>query len=141
MGGAEDAGGFGHEVDAAEDDVAGLGAGGGLLGEEEGIALEVGVLDDFLALVVMAEDGDVGAELLADVVDALVQLFGGAAQVFRGNLLPADVDGDFLGEGLGREFVLGAAEGGVLDFGEGYGRRPGLSCHIHFLGKGMGRGG
>ena len=136
VGRAEDAGGLGHEVDAAEDDVAGLGAGCGLLGEEEGIALEVGVLDDFLALVVVAEDGHVGAELLADVVDAPVQFLGGKAQVFGGDSLPADVDGQFLGQGLGGEFVLGAAEGGVLDFGQGYGGRPGLCCHIHILARG-----
>ena len=50
-GGAKHGGGFGHEMDAAEDDGFGCGAGFCGLGELEGIADEVSVLDDFIALV------------------------------------------------------------------------------------------
>ena len=39
------AGSLGHEVHAAEDDVVGVGLAGRLLRQQEGIALEVGVLD------------------------------------------------------------------------------------------------
>ena len=99
MGGAEDGGGFGHKVDAAEHDVAGLWSGRRLLGQQEGIALEVGVLDYLFPLVVVAQDGNAGAQLLPHLVDTGVQFRGGAAQVLGGNLLPPDVDRQFLGQG------------------------------------------
>ena len=60
--GGEDVGGLGHEVHAAEDDVLGLRARRGLLGELEGVTGDVGELDDLVALVVVAEDEDPVAE-------------------------------------------------------------------------------
>ena len=62
--GGEDVGGLGHEVHAAEHDVVGLGALGGLLRELERVAGDVGELDDLVALVVVAEDEDLRAELV-----------------------------------------------------------------------------
>ena len=50
----EDVGRLGHEVDAAEDDELGLGPGGGVAGELERVAGDVGELDDLVALVVVA---------------------------------------------------------------------------------------
>ena len=50
----QDVGGLGHEVDAAEDDELGIVAAGRLLGELEGVAGDVGELDDLVALVVVA---------------------------------------------------------------------------------------
>src|SRR5882724_1582729 len=58
---AEDIGAFGYKVHAAEDDVAALGL-GGLKGEFEGVATEVGELNDFVALVMVAQDDDVAAQ-------------------------------------------------------------------------------
>ena len=131
MGGAEDGGGFGHKVDAAKDDVAGFGPGGGLLGQQERVALKVGVLDDFLPLIMVAQDGDGLAQALPDGVDAVIQFGGGAAQIFGGDLLPADIDRQFLGQGLGRQLVRRLAKGGVFDFGQGYGGTAGFSSHNH----------
>ena len=121
--------------DAAEDDVAGLGPGGGLLGQQEGITLEIGVLDDFLTLIVVAQNGHIGAQLLPYLVDTLVQFFGGIAQVFRGDFLPPDIDRQLLGQRLGRQLILRATKGGVFNLGQRYGRRPGFCSHIHFLDK------
>jgi hypothetical protein len=59
----EDVGGFGHEVDAAEDDVLGLGELGGFAGELEGVADDVGEADDIILLVVVAEDDEAVAKL------------------------------------------------------------------------------
>ncbi len=58
---AENVRAFGHEVDATENDVAGVGF-GGLKRELEGIAPEIGEFDDLVALVVMAKDEDVLAQ-------------------------------------------------------------------------------
>ena len=58
----EDVGGLGHEVDAAEDDVLGLGPRRRLARQLEGVAGDVGELDDLVALVVVAEDEDPVAE-------------------------------------------------------------------------------
>ena len=78
----EDVGGFCHEVDAAEDDVGNWGFGlrsffddaGGELCEFEGVAHEVGVLDDGVHLVVVAEDEEGFSELFAAVFDARGEL-------------------------------------------------------------------
>ena len=61
--GGQDVGALGHEVHAAEDDELRLGVRGGLLGELERVAGDVGELDDLVALVVVAED--VGARARA----------------------------------------------------------------------------
>ena len=54
----QDVGRLGHEVHAAEDDELGVRAAGGVAGELEGVAGDVGELDDLVALVVVAEDED-----------------------------------------------------------------------------------
>ena len=120
VGGGEDAGGFGHKVDAAKDDVVGIGAAGGLLRQQERVALKIGVFDHFLALVVVAEDGYGIAQLLAGGVNAGVQLLGGITLVFGGDLLPADVYGQLLLQRLGGQIILGFAKGGMFQFGDGY---------------------
>ena len=51
----EDVGGLGHEVHAAEDDELRLRPGRGVAGELEGVAGDVGELDDLVALVVVPE--------------------------------------------------------------------------------------
>ena len=53
---AEDVGALGHEMDAAEDDVVGLRTRRRELRQLERVAARVGVLDDLVALVVVAED-------------------------------------------------------------------------------------
>ena len=58
--------------------------GGGVLGELEAVAGEVGVLDDFVALVVVAEDDEALAELRAGGADATVELLGEHARGSRG---------------------------------------------------------
>ena len=58
----QDVGRLGHEVHAAEDDVRRLRAGGGLAGQLERVAGDVGELDDLVALVVVAEHEDPVAE-------------------------------------------------------------------------------
>ncbi len=76
--------GFGHEVDAAEDDGLGLGAGPGSVGELEAVAEEVGVFHDLVALVEVAEDDDALAERRFGGADAEVELFGGGVAVLGG---------------------------------------------------------
>ena len=58
----QDVGRLGHEVDAAEDDELGVGLAGGQAGEPEGVAPGVGPAHDVVALVVVAEDEEPGAE-------------------------------------------------------------------------------
>ena len=58
----EDVGGFGHEVDAAEEDIFGLGEFGGFAGELEGVAGDVGEADDVVLLVMVAEDDELVAQ-------------------------------------------------------------------------------
>src|SRR5882762_5484435 len=57
---AENVGTFGHEVHAAKDNIAALDL-RSLERELEGIATEIGELDDFVALVVMAQNHDIAA--------------------------------------------------------------------------------
>ena len=119
----QDAGGFGHKMDAAEDDEIGLGAAGGLLRQQERVALEIGVFDDFFALVMMPQDGHPAAQLPAGGADALIQLGGVEVQIGRGELLPAHIGGHFFGQGLGGQFVFGLAERRMFVFGDGDDRR------------------
>ena len=60
----EDVGGLGHEVDAAEDDELRVRARGCVAGQLEGVAGDVGELDDLVPLVVVAEDEDPLAQRL-----------------------------------------------------------------------------
>ena len=129
MGRGQDAGGLRHEVHATEDDVVGVGTGSGFAGQQEGVALEVGVLDHLFPLVMMAQDGDRAAQLPAGFADPLVQFPGGVMQVFGGNLLPPHVDGHLLRQGLGREFVFGLAKSRVLKLSDRHGRPT--ACNNH----------
>ena len=67
-------GGLGHEMDAAEDDVTGLGLGRGLLAQAEGIAAKVAQVHDGLALIVVGEDEELGAEPALVLADSLLKL-------------------------------------------------------------------
>ena len=71
MGLGEDVGALGHEVDAAEEDVLGVAAAGRLLRELEGVAAEVGELDDLVALVVVAEDDQIARRVAASAPRSL----------------------------------------------------------------------
>src|SRR6266851_7050804 len=65
---------LGHKVHAAEDDVAALSL-RSLEGELEGVTAEIGELDDFVALVVMAQNYDVPAQAgLRDSVAAVKRI-------------------------------------------------------------------
>src|ERR1043165_3392700 len=72
--GLEYVGGFGHEVDAAEDYEVCFGPPGGKLRELEGVARVVGVADYVVALVMVAEDDESRAQAPSCRLDALVQL-------------------------------------------------------------------
>src|SRR5260370_27602269 len=69
---AEDICAFGHEVHTAEHDVTSLGL-RSLEGELEGVTAEIGELDDFVALVVMAQNNDVSAQAGFRGSDAVVE--------------------------------------------------------------------
>ena len=56
--GREDVGGFGHEMDAAENNVLGMLERRGVAGKLEGIADNVGKANDVVLLVVVAEDDE-----------------------------------------------------------------------------------
>ena len=56
-GAGQDSGCLGHEVHAAEDDVTRVGA-DGVLGQFEAVAAEVGELDNFVTLVMVAQDDE-----------------------------------------------------------------------------------
>ncbi|CDK40446.1 hypothetical protein BN903_56 [Halorubrum sp. AJ67] len=81
----DDVRGLGHERDAAEDDVLGVG-GGGLLAQLVGVADEVRVFDDLPPLVVVAQDHHVVAERPQRLLDALRSLRFGERSVFRWKL-------------------------------------------------------
>ena len=68
--GREDVSRLRHEVDAAKHDVLGLGF-SGLLAEHERITEEIGVHDDAVALVVVAQDEQVLAEFLLQLLNAV----------------------------------------------------------------------
>ncbi len=102
MGPAKDIGAFGHEVDAAKDDVAGV-RGSGLLGKFEGIAAEIGEFDDFVALVMMAEDHHIAAQTGLGRGDAVIESIVRREQVAVE--IASDARFDFRGtnrRGLGR---------------------------------------
>jgi hypothetical protein len=85
--GAEDVGALGHEVNAAEHDVFGLCAGFALARQLPRIADDVGVDEDLVALVVVAEDEEAVAEGLLGRPDPLVHLLETEAKVaFRQRL-------------------------------------------------------
>src|SRR5215472_1023761 len=69
---AENVRAFSHEMNAAEDDVAGIGF-RGLEREFEGIAAKIGEFDDLIALVMVAEDDDVFAQAVFGGGNALIQ--------------------------------------------------------------------
>ncbi len=63
--------GFSHEVHAAENDVAAVGS-SGKLRKLVGVASEIGEPDDFIALIVMAQDNHVASKLLSGGMDTFV---------------------------------------------------------------------
>jgi hypothetical protein len=118
-GAGEDVGGLGHEVDAAEDDGFGVRTGEGGVGELEGVADEVGVLDDFVALIEVAEDDELVAEGVFCGADAEVELGGGGIAVLGGKAgLAWGGGGDVVGHG-GAGAVGGRGVEGPGCVGEG----------------------
>ena len=126
----EDVGGLGHEVHAAEDDGLGVGPGEGGVGQLEGVAHEVGVLDDLVALVEVAEDHGAVAQLLLGGADAGVQ-FGIAGELVLLRQLA-------LAGGGGRGDVRAGGAGAV---GGGAGERLGKVILPRALGQGRAAGG
>ena len=63
-------------MDAAEDDGFGVGAGAGGVGELEGVADEIGVLNNLIALIEVAEDDELFTEGVLGGADAEVELGG-----------------------------------------------------------------
>ena len=88
LGRAREVGGLGHEVHAAEHDGLGIGPGLRRVRELEGVADEVGVLHDLVALVEVAEDDDAVAERRLRRADAVVQLGVVGLAVRGGQLRP-----------------------------------------------------
>src|SRR5690606_33315516 len=82
----QDVRGLGHEVHTAEHDVLGLRAGGGVPGQLEGVARDVGELDDLVTLVVVAEDEDLVAQLLLGRAGAFHQVRVGRGGQVAGTL-------------------------------------------------------
>ena len=80
-------GAFGHEVHAAEDDEFGFGMLRDLAGQPERVAGVVGELDHFVALIVMAEDDQPGAERRLGRGDAAVELLVGQTEISLGERL------------------------------------------------------
>jgi hypothetical protein len=78
---AEDIGALGHEVHAAEDDEFSLGGSGGLLGELQGVAAEIGELNHFVALVVVAQDDHAVTQRLLGGRQTAVESIVGHQQV------------------------------------------------------------
>ena len=68
----EDIGALGHKVHATEDDVAAFGL-RSLEGELEGITAEIGEFDDFVALVMMAQNHDIAVKTGFRSSDAIVE--------------------------------------------------------------------
>jgi hypothetical protein len=102
----EDVGRLGHEVHTAEDHELGLGPGGGVAGQAEGVAAGVGEDDDLVTLVVVAEHERPLAQDGPGRPGPLDQLgIGGGGQVARAG-------GALLGGPLGAEEVEEDGAGG-----------------------------
>jgi hypothetical protein len=56
IGAAQHIGGFRHEVDAAKHDIGPIGTLLGHLRENQGVAAKIGMLNHFIALIIMAEN-------------------------------------------------------------------------------------
>ena len=129
VGTGEDVGALGHEVDAAEEDELGVLAGGGFAAELEGVAAEVGELDDVVALVVVAEDDEAVAEEATGAVDAVGELGGGEVEVVVWDVgLPG-----------GAVRLLRQGDRGDVGLAVGVGEVGGQACR--FEGGGLGGGG
>ncbi len=119
-GAREHVGGFSHEVDAAEDDGFGVGASAGGVGELEGVADEVGVLHDLVALVEVAEDDEAVAQRVLRRADAEIELGGGGVAVLRWKAwLARCVGGDTIRHGCARAVAWGLPVELPGGFGEG----------------------
>jgi hypothetical protein len=98
LGPGEDVGRLRHEVDAAKDHELRLVLLGRVLGELEAVPREVGVLDDLVALVVVAENHESLPQEGAGAANAPVELGLGQLEIGAGDvLLPGD-EGLLLGE-------------------------------------------
>ena len=82
---AKDIGRFGHEMNAAEDDIFGLGLRRHYR-KLVAVARQIGVADNVVALVMMAENDDALAQFLAGRLDPLVHLRVGHREVIFENL-------------------------------------------------------
>ena len=82
----QDVRGLGHEVHAAEDDGLGVGPGQRRVGELEGVAHEVRVLDDLVALVEVAQDDGAVAQRRLGGADPGVELGVAGQLVLLGQL-------------------------------------------------------
>ncbi len=101
----EDVGGLGHEVHAAEDDRLRVRLRPGRVRELEGVADEVRIRHDLVALVEVAEDDDPVTEGLLRGTDAGIQLVVGGGAVLLGDLA--------LARGAGRNDVAHRRAGAV----------------------------
>ena len=109
-------GGFRHEVHAAEEDELCVGAVFCLLGQLEGVADEVGVAHDFIALVEVAHDDESLAKRSLGCADAEVKLgCGGLAILLGEDALQGHFCRDYVSLG-GAGAVAG---GGIEDPGRG----------------------
>ena len=70
----KDVSALGHEMHAAEDDELGVFLLGGLAGELEAVAGEVGEIDNGVLLIMMPEDDQPGAQRIFCLLDAKAQL-------------------------------------------------------------------
>ena len=77
----------------------------------------------------VAEDYGFSAEFGAGLGDAVVKFGGGHTHIRDGEFLPADACVELFGEGFGGEVVVGSAERGLLDFGDGYCRDSFFNDH------------
>ena len=116
MGRAEDVRRLRHEVYAAEDNVLSLGLGRRLLGQLQGVAPEVGELDDFVPLVVVSQHDYTAAQDVPGIPDASLKLLAAEVVVLRRDALPAHDGGELLGQGLHRQRLINATERGLLSF-------------------------
>ncbi|MDZ7734136.1 MAG: hypothetical protein U5R31_14665 [Acidimicrobiia bacterium] len=81
----EEVGRLGHEVDAAEDDVVGLGVFLGLYRQPERVAPGVAPLHDVVALVVVTQQEHPVPESALGLADPVVELFGDASAYRSGS--------------------------------------------------------
>src|SRR5579875_3259482 len=80
---------LGHEMHATENDVIGIGPSGGLLSELERIAAKIGILDDLITLIVMAQNDQPRAQRLFGSCNAPIQFLAIHLGIHLGNNISA----------------------------------------------------